>query len=211
MGDELDFFPALGAVGWIEHAFTTRASSAVPGRHADDGSVLGGLPMRGRHWRFGEQVHGSAVAVVGVGSVRVTPGVDALCTDEAGVVLGVSVADCCAVFVVDRARRAIGLAHSGRRGTERNVLGELFVAMGAAFGSDPRDMLVQLGPCIRPPHYEVDFAATIRGQAEALGVAECHDCGVCTASRLDRYYSYRLEKGRTGRMVAALAILEGHG
>lgn len=207
MEDRLDRFPALGAMGWIEHAFTTRACTASAMRHALDEDLLAALPIRGRAWRFGEQVHGAGVSVVGAGSPRVTPGIDALCTNEAGVVLGVSVADCCAVFVVDQGRRAIGLAHSGRRGTEMNVLGALVGEMGRAYGSRPRDMVVQLGPCIRPPHYDVDFAATIRRQAGELGVVACHDCGVCTASRLDRYYSYRAEKGNTGRMVAALGIL----
>ncbi len=207
MEERLDCFPALEALGWVEHAFTTRGCTQAAVRHGTDEGLLESLPIRGRVWRFGEQVHGAGVAVVGAGSPRVTPGVDALCTREAGVVLGVSVADCCAVFVVDAARRAIGLAHSGRRGTEMNILAALVGEMGRAFGSRAREMVVQLGPCIRPPYYEVDFAAAIRRQAEALGVAACHDCGACTASRLDRYYSYRAEKGMTGRMVAALGIL----
>ncbi|HPA21500.1 MAG TPA: laccase domain-containing protein [Verrucomicrobiae bacterium] len=207
MEEKLELFPALQAAGWIQHVFTTRGCTPALVRHAGEEALLAALPIAGREWRFAEQVHGNGVALVGRSSPRVTPGVDALCTGEAGVVLGVSVADCCAVFVVDAARRAIGLAHSGRRGTELNVLGALVGEMGRAFGTRPGDVLVQLSPCIRPPHYDVDFAAMIRRQAEELGVAACHDCGVCTASRLDRYYSYRAEKGNTGRMLAALGIL----
>ena len=40
-----------------------------------------------------------------------------------------------------------------------------------------------------------------------LGVTAVHDCDVCTACDLNRYYSYRAEKGRTGRMLAFLALL----
>jgi copper oxidase (laccase) domain-containing protein len=29
----------------------------------------------------------------------------------------------------------------------------------------PEDLIVQLGPCIRPPHYEIDFAADVSGNA----------------------------------------------
>jgi hypothetical protein len=74
------------------------------------------------------------------------------------------------------------------------------------FGSDPADFVVHLSPCIRPPHYEVDFAAEIVQQCRALGVSEIHDSGVCTAGDLDRYYSYRAEKGKTGRMLALLGL-----
>jgi copper oxidase (laccase) domain-containing protein len=66
--------------------------------------------------------------------------------------------------------------------------------------------VVQLSPCIRPPHYEIDFAAEIVRQCRELGVTAVHDCGVCTACDLARYYSYRAEKGRTGRMLAFLAL-----
>ena len=74
------------------------------------------------------------------------------------------------------------------------------------FGSDPANMIVQLSPCIRPPHYEVDFAAEIVRQCRELGVKTIHDSGVCTACDLDRYYSYRAEKGKTGRMLASIGL-----
>ena len=78
--------------------------------------------------------------------------------------------------------------------------------MSAQFGSRASDLVVQLSPCIRPPHYEIDFAAEIVRQCRELGVTSIHDSGVGTASDLDRYYSYRAEKGRTGRMLAFLAL-----
>ncbi len=77
--------------------------------------------------------------------------------------------------------------------------------MGKAFGSVPADLVVQLSPCIRPPHYEIDFAAEIVRQCREAGVTAVHDCNICTACDLNRYYSYRAEKGRTGRMLALLA------
>jgi hypothetical protein len=74
------------------------------------------------------------------------------------------------------------------------------------FGSDPAKMIVQLSPCIRPPHYEIDFAVDIILQCRALGLQHIHDSGTCTACNLDRYYSYRAEKGETGRMLAVLGL-----
>ncbi len=67
-------------------------------------------------------------------------------------------------------------------------------------------MIVRLSPCIRPPHYEVDFASEIIRQSRALGVQHIHDSGTCTAGDLGRYYSYRAEKGRTGRMLAVIGL-----
>jgi copper oxidase (laccase) domain-containing protein len=78
--------------------------------------------------------------------------------------------------------------------------------MSSRFGSKASDLIVQLSPCIRPPHYEVDFATKIIEQCRARGVDQIHDSGICTACHLDLYYSYRAEKGRTGRMLALLGL-----
>ena len=69
-----------------------------------------------------------------------------------------------------------------------------------------RDVTAVLGPCIRPPDYEVDFATTIAEQAKAAGVGAFFDCGCNTASDLERFYSYRKEHGTTGRMMALLTL-----
>ena len=78
--------------------------------------------------------------------------------------------------------------------------------MAAAYGTNPEDVVVVLAPCIRPPAYDVDFASDIRKTAESLGLKEYVDCGVCTSSDLNLYYSYRVEKGATGRMLALFGI-----
>ena len=78
--------------------------------------------------------------------------------------------------------------------------------MQREFGTQPSDLIVQLSPCIRPPAYEIDFAADIRAQALAAGVhaSNLHDSLQCTAADPARFYSYRREKGRTGRMLALM-------
>ena len=57
--------------------------------------------------------------------------------------------------------------------------------------------------------YEIDFAAEIVRQCRDAGVKEIHDSGVCTACDLEHYYSYRAEKGKTGRMLALLGSSDG--
>lgn len=151
------------------------------------------------------QVHGDRIAVIKPDSPVLSPGVDALITRHP-LLLGIHVADCGALSLLDSRTGAIGLLHSGKKGTELNITGKTIVAMTRYFGSEPSNLIAVLAPCIRPPHYEVDFAAIIREQALAAGVVpeNYHDCGLCTASDLDRFYSYRLEKGNTGRHLALL-------
>ena len=207
-------FPALDALRNVRHGFVCRVRDldVITGReealarlsqlHGCLVQKAGLLPLR-----RAEQVHGSEVAVVHSGSPAVTAHADALVTQDAGVTLGIYVADCCAVYLVDPRRRAIGLAHSGRKGTAAGIAGRSLQLMSQAFGTDPADVIAQLSPCIRPPHYEVDFAADIRRQLAAAGVAQVIDCGQNTAADLARFYSYRMERGKTGRMLAYLALV----
>lgn len=153
-----------------------------------------------------EQVHGNSVTVVNAVSRIPATGADALATATPGLTLGIYVADCAAIYLVDPRRRAIALAHSGRKGTESNILGATISTMRENFGTVPADLVVAVSPCIRPPHYEIDFAALIAAQAREAGVGAFHDAGTCTASHPERYYSYRRELGQTGRMLALLAL-----
>jgi len=165
----------------------------------------------GSAWWRAEQVHGNRVAVVPAApqiaapdGLPVVPGVDGLVTNTPGLVLAIYVADCGAIWLADRRTGAIGLLHSGKKGTESEILRQALELMGREFGTQPADVVSVLGPCIRPPHYETDFAAEIAAQAARAGIREFHDCGEDTASDLCRYYSYRLEKGQTGRMLALI-------
>ena len=154
-----------------------------------------------------EQVHGVDIAVVGKSDpVQTWPTVDGLITADPGVLLGIYVADCGAVYIVDPVQGVLALLHSGKKGTEGNITGKAISLMVEKFGSRPEDMLVALAPCIRPPAYEVDFSAEIKRQVVGAGVPESQyvDSGICTTSDLGAYYSYRLEKGCTGRMLALL-------
>lgn len=155
-------------------------------------------------WWQAEQVHGGEVAAVAGGEPRIMEGVDGLVTAEVGQVLGIYVADCGPIWLADRRSGAVGVLHSGKKGTEANILRAGLEAMAGSFGTRARDVVAMLGPCIRPPHYEVDIPAQIRRQADALGIGAYHDCGLDTAADLGRFYSYRMEKGRTGRMLALI-------
>lgn len=206
-------FSLLEQFPWLYHGFTGR----VPGIdvQTDRATALSRLDHFHREalervlphrplMVKAEQVHGAQVTHVDAGTVGPVPASDGLITDDPRVCLGIYVADCCAVFLVDQRTRAIGLLHSGKKGTEAAITRVAIDAMRLEFGTRPEDLLVQLSPCIRPPHYEINFAADIVKQARDCGVASVQDCGTCTATHVDRYYSYRREKGQTGRMLGYL-------
>jgi len=163
-------------------------------------------------WRA-EQIHGNQVAVVpgaetliAMDGLPCVPGVDGLLTASPGATLGIYVADCGPIWLADPVRRVVGLLHSGKKGTEQDILGVAMDRMRRDFGCDPGDVIAVLGPCIRPPDYEVDFAAAISAQAARHGIGRFSDCGINTAADLDIHYSYRREFGKTGRMLTTIRL-----
>jgi copper oxidase (laccase) domain-containing protein len=213
----IEEFPALSAEKSLVHCFVGRVpgidvtqdkAEALRRLESVHRAVRAEYGLAGNALVTAQQIHGNEIAVIDRTPERdeCFPGCDGLMTNERGVSLGIYVADCCAVFLVDPVRKAIGLLHSGKKGTELGIVGRAIDLMGKHFGSVASDLIVQLSPCIRPPHYEIDFAANILSACRERGVRQVHDSGVCTACHLDRYYSYRAEKGRTGRMLALLAI-----
>ncbi len=154
------------------------------------------------------QVHGAEIAVITADSPRWTADVDGLMTNGPDLMLGIHTADCAPVYLVDPVRRAVALLHSGRKSTEAGITPRAISLMSSTYGTDPSDLLLLIGPCIRPPLFEVDIAAMIQRDAIAAGVpaSRVHDSGICTGSSVDRYYSYRVEKGCTGRLLALLGM-----
>jgi len=219
MGEALvQKFPALSAIGPLRHSFVLRQSGvqvnvdrdcALANLQPSFERAVTDLGFEPAQLATAEQVHGGRIAVVGAsaGIAPPIPGVDGLIAQDPGVLLGIYVADCCAVYLADRRGRAVALVHSGKRGTELGIAPRA-VAMLADLGAPPEDLLVQLSPCIRPPAYEVDFAARIRADCQSAGVPgeQIIDEQICTSGDLDCYYSYRVEKGKTGRMLALLGI-----
>ncbi len=211
--DPINRLPGFRA-GWIgrldDIPVTTDRDETLARLQPRHQEIVMGDFGRDRWWRA-EQIHGAGIARVPGAETRmaadglpVVPEVDGLITHAAGEMLGIYVADCGAIWLADRGSGAVGLLHSGKKGTELGILSGAVARMGHEFGTRPEDLVVVLGPCIRPPDYEVDFAKEIGRQAEIAGIGEFHDEGRNTAADLAAYYSYRVEKGRTGRMLALI-------
>jgi polyphenol oxidase len=214
----IESFPALAEhAPVIAHGFVRRVpgvDTALPKAEVVERlrpwhqAAVEALGFSGADCFTAEQVHGAEVAVISADSPRHTPGVDGLMTCVPGLMLAIHVADCGPVFILDPVRRAVALLHSGKNGTAQNISGCAIRRMAEQYGSRPEDMVVQLGPCIRVPQYDVDFASKILADCRVAGVpaAQVHDCGTCTALHPELYYSYRREMGKTGRLLALLGI-----
>ena len=175
------------------------------------------MKSQGIQWNqlhLAKQVHGNQViAITKPSSIKrlstapkITPATDGLVTNIADVSIGIYVADCCAVFLVEPQQRAIALLHSGRKGTETEIVREGVHRLKEITQSDPSHILAVLSPCIHPCCYDVDFVTAIEQQLKSEGVLQIWRHPDCTGCHLEQYYSYRKEKGLTGRMLAFMMI-----
>ncbi|MBE5781310.1 MAG: peptidoglycan editing factor PgeF [Clostridiales bacterium] len=80
---------------------------------------------------------------------------DGLVTNEKTVCLNTIHADCTPVFLLDPAKKAIGLCHSGWRGTVMGMARNTIAAMEEHFGTDPKDLIAAIGPNIGKCCFEV--------------------------------------------------------
>ena len=115
------------------------------------------------HMVCSDQTHTTNVLRVdksfgGCGVTREKPftDVDGLVTDEPGLILATFYADCVPLYFVDPVHRAIGLSHSGWRGTVGRMGAVTLEKMHKEFGTDPGDVYAAVGPSICQDCYEVD-------------------------------------------------------
>ncbi len=218
----IETYPTLSAFDFLRHGFVLRSPSVDVDCERDEAirrlqghyrSSLATLQINLNDLVYGDQVHSAAVQVVGSSDRGVClPETDGVMTDQPGLPIAVMVADCGAVTLVDPVKQAIAVVHSGKVGTEKQIVLAAITKMTESYCSRPEDLVIQIAPCIRPPSYEIDFARQIREDCAAAGIASAniHDCGINTAADTERYYSYRVEEGKTGRhlMVAMLNASE---
>lgn len=161
--------------------------------------------------------------------------VDALLTNAPNVPLLLRFADCVPIFLYDPTHRAIGVAHAGWRGTVLKIVTRAAQTMFDSFGTRPRDLIAGIAPSIGPCCYRIgdDVIARVRAafanadellvsqpdggahfdlwqanacQLRALGVEQIEMANLCTAHRTDDFFSWRAERGNTGRFGAVIAL-----
>lgn len=111
---------------------------------------------------FSDQVHDTKIRMVtkedqgkGIVKKRDYSGVDGLITNIPGLVLVTFYADCVPLYFVDIKKKAIGLSHSGWRGTVHKMGLKTVEAMKRQYGSNPKDIITVIGPSICEECYEV--------------------------------------------------------
>lgn len=81
--------------------------------------------------------------------------VDGMITNEPEIVLSTSYADCVPLYIVDTKNKAIGLSHSGWRGTVGKIGKVTIELMTKTYGTNPEDVVVCIGPSICQSCYEI--------------------------------------------------------
>ncbi len=180
---ELEYlvFPELEKIDFIKHLFSTRIGGVSKGHFSqanfshtrgDDNNdvdenyrrvaqVLGhGRTLDDFVCTF--QTHTTNVKVVteedrGKGTVRDREytDVDGLITNVPGIILTTFHADCPAVYIVDPVNKAIGLVHSGWRGTYGRISAVALNKMNEQYGTKPEDTICCISPSICQDCYEV--------------------------------------------------------
>lgn len=176
------------------------------------------------------QVHGDKVYVVS--KAVALQGYDALVTNKVGILLSVSIADCVPILVYDPIKRAIAAIHSGWKGTTQSITTATIKTMNQCFGTAAKDCLVYIGTSICAKTFEVDndvarhfdnpykhwdedrkkFLIDLRrhnhDQLTSLGVLaeNIETSTMSTVLHNNRYFSYRKERGKTGRMLAVIGL-----
>ena len=191
-------FKNLSATGIVKHGFSTRKGGVSTGifssmnlnfKRGDDPDAVmenyrrmaAALHMRVEDMVLSDQTHTTNVRVIteedrGKGILRPQDysDVDGMITNVPEIVLVTSYADCVPLYFVDPVRKAIGLSHSGWKGTVGHIGQKTVWKMHEVYGSEPKDIVAAIGPSICQSCYEVsdDVAEAFRANFTADEAAD---------------------------------------
>jgi hypothetical protein len=121
------------------------------------------------------QIHSSKVAVVSKNQLGTDINdCDGLVTNDPNIYLKISVADCIPLTLFDPQNKCIGLVHAGWRGLYGGIITNAIHTMSENFGTDPADIVAEIGPHICEKHYEIkdDLAEKFSGFPSAVRNAD---------------------------------------
>ena len=101
------------------------------------------------------QIHSGNVYIVNDTSELLIAETDGLITNRKNLSLAVLTADCLPVFFYDQQKEVIAIAHAGYKGLLNHILENTVKRFVADFRSDPKDIIVGIGPCVEQDCYEV--------------------------------------------------------
>ena len=253
-------FPKLEETGVVEHLFTTRTGGISCGIYStmnlsfsrgDDPECVSEnyrrigevLKVEPGHMVASKQTHTTNIHIVreedignGITRPSAYDDIDGLATDIPGIALATFFADCVPLYFVDPVHKAIGLAHSGWRGTVAGMGACMVQFMQEHFQSDPRDLVAAVGPSICVDCYEVSeevaeqfregFPEEVLQKGKAPGKYQLDlwkanesillNAGilpehlsvtdVCTCHNPEYLFSHRASHGRRGNLAAFLML-----
>ncbi len=173
------YFPELKRFSFIKHGFSTRLGGVSKGdftslnlsfsrgdevEHVKTNykRLVRAMDLDDTSLVFSDQIHDSKIHLVTQGDPSITDcyekhltGIDGLITNVVGVTLVTSYADCVPLYFVDPVHKAIGLSHSGWKGTVKKIGKKTVEAMQMSFGTNPEDLVCAIGPSICFDCYEI--------------------------------------------------------
>jgi len=185
-------FPALDATGIVTHAFSTRMGGVSEGWYStmnfsftrgdnrehvleNYSRMAAALGVKREKMVLTWQTHTTNIRVVseddlgkGVVKERDYRDIDGLLTNMPGVTLVTFFADCVPLYFVDPKHRAIGLAHSGWRGTVGNIAQVTVDALIREYNANPAYIKAVIGPGICRGCYEVSEDVAVQFQKKYL-------------------------------------------
>lgn len=172
-------FNALEQTGMVVNAFSTRQGGVSVGclesmnlgfnRGDLDENVLKNHKIFAKAVGFPyenivttNQTHTTNVRVVtkedcgkGITKDRDYSDVDGLITNVPRIVLTTYYADCVPLYILDPVNKAIGLSHSGWKGTVKRIGDNTLKLMNENYGTNPKDVICCIGPSICQDCYEI--------------------------------------------------------
>ncbi|MDD5922362.1 MAG: peptidoglycan editing factor PgeF [Eubacteriales bacterium] len=119
--------------------------------------------------------------------------VDGIVTDVPGLVLAGFGSDCCLLFFADPVHRAVGVSHSGWKGTVGRIGEKTVRLMEKEYGTRPEDLLCAVGPSICRDCYEVSEDVAVKFQEEfPLHISEIMDAKGGGKYQLDLWAANRV-------------------
>ena len=172
-------FPVLEKFPFIKHGFSTRLGGVSEGIFESMNLSFGrgdleenviqnymrisnAIGVDSKSLVLSDQVHKTIIRKVdnfdqgkGIYHEKDYHEIDGLITNDRSVTLVTAYADCVPLYFVDPVKQAIGLTHAGWRGTVAGIGAKTIEAMKQEFQSDPKDIIVVIGPSICQDCYEV--------------------------------------------------------